>query len=370
MPEKDTPYSSDDAGVRPTKSDPLAGPRRVTLADIARAVGVTPMTVSRALRKHRNVAEPLRIQIENTARELGYLPDPMLAALAHYRHGRTEVPVRASLAWINRWPDPAQLRSYREFDGYWQGASRTAEKFGYHLEEFVVSDSMPLRRLEQILLTRNIQGLLIPPQRGHPTWDDFNWDHFSVVRLSLSTEGVGMPSVASNQAANTMLAFTKIRERGYARIGFVGDKWQPRMFGAGFLWAQAGLPRELQLSPFYLPSGTFSINERALAVWLKKTKPDAILTEVATLPQMLKRVGYRVPEDIGLAALSVLDCPISAGIHQNPEEIGRAGVLALISRINDNDRGIPPVFSQMLITGSWVDGVSLPDRRSTPASQI
>ena len=66
----------------------------------------------------------MRKQIHEKAQELGYRPDPMLSALAHYRQGRGAPPVNAAIAWLNRWPDPAQLRAYQEFDLYWEGARK------------------------------------------------------------------------------------------------------------------------------------------------------------------------------------------------------------------------------------------------------
>lgn len=47
---------------------------RVTLADVAKVVGVGQMTVSRALRTPEMVSEPLRKRIEEAIIELGYIP--------------------------------------------------------------------------------------------------------------------------------------------------------------------------------------------------------------------------------------------------------------------------------------------------------
>lgn len=48
---------------------------RVTLADVAKEVGVGQMTVSRALRTPEMVSEPLRKQIEQAVERLGYVPN-------------------------------------------------------------------------------------------------------------------------------------------------------------------------------------------------------------------------------------------------------------------------------------------------------
>src|SRR4051812_21623346 len=110
---------------------------RVTMRDIARELGLSHVTVSLALGDNPRIPENRRIQVKEAARRMGYRPDPMLAALLHYRHARKSRPIRAAIAWFNLWPNPAALRSHREFDGYWMGACEVAETHGYHLEEFV-----------------------------------------------------------------------------------------------------------------------------------------------------------------------------------------------------------------------------------------
>lgn len=68
---------------------PVRRPRatgRVTLADVARLAGVSPITVSRALRGERAVDPELAARAKAAAEQLGYRPDPAARALAS-RHG-------------------------------------------------------------------------------------------------------------------------------------------------------------------------------------------------------------------------------------------------------------------------------------------
>jgi LacI family transcriptional regulator len=97
--------------------------------------------------------------------------------------------------------------------------------------------------------------------------------------------------------------------------------------------------------------------------WLDKNKPDAILTVDARLIPALKRLHLRIPQDVAVASTTVVDIPVSAGINQDSEEIGRVGVETLIALINSNDRGKPTITRKILVEGTWVDGDSLPDRR-------
>ena len=75
---------SDPAGIHPQGSARPGGVvGKVTLQDIADAVGVSRMTVSNAFNRPHKLSESLRATILQTASELGYGgPDPSARALA------------------------------------------------------------------------------------------------------------------------------------------------------------------------------------------------------------------------------------------------------------------------------------------------
>ncbi|MFG6459587.1 LacI family DNA-binding transcriptional regulator [Roseateles sp. BYS96W] len=74
------------AGARRSRST-----GRVTLADVAQAAGVSPITVSRALRGERAVAPELCERVRAAAAALGYVPDPAARALASSRSSHVAV---------------------------------------------------------------------------------------------------------------------------------------------------------------------------------------------------------------------------------------------------------------------------------------
>lgn len=338
----------------------------VTMKHIAEVVGVTRAAVSLALKNHPSISEARRKEIHDAAERLGYRPNAMATALAHHRHQSRFHPVQAALAFINTYPDPAKLHAQPSFVDCWRGATMAAEKFGYRLEEFSANQKQPIKRLERIFLTRNIRGIIIgplPPGESDVNWESFAWNKFSAVRCGFREKAPPFHFVTSAQATNTMLAFDKMRERGYKRIGFAGYWDKARMFGAGFLWSQHETSPQLRVPPFIFSNETSEPNQQGqFEQWLKKSKPDAILTDSLAVPGMLGKGGYRVPEDIGLAATNVRDMTVDAGIDQNPREIGRVATLAVISLIHDSDLGIPECIREMLVRGQWVDGKSLPFR--------
>jgi DNA-binding LacI/PurR family transcriptional regulator len=80
---------SDPAGIRPLGAVRVGGVvGKVTLQDIADAVGVSRMTVSNAFNRPNKLSESLRETILRTANQLGYAgPDPSARALARGRSG-------------------------------------------------------------------------------------------------------------------------------------------------------------------------------------------------------------------------------------------------------------------------------------------
>jgi LacI family transcriptional regulator len=336
------------------------------MKDIALEVGVTRAAVSLALKNHPSISEARREQIHAAAERLGYQANAMATALAHHRHHSRVHPVRAALALINAYPDPAKLHAQRSYEDCWRGATTAAEKFGYRLEEFPVSEKQPLKRLERIFLARNIRGIILaplPPGETGVNWESFAWNKFSVVRCGFREQSPPFHYVTSAQATNTMLAFDRMRERGYKRIGFAGYWDKARLFGAGYLWSQHEPSLRSRVPPFFFSKETPELNQQGqFEQWLKKAKPDGILTDSLAVPSMLEKAGCCVPDDIGLAATNVRDMPVDAGIDQNPGEIGRITTLALISLIHDSDLGMPELIREILVRGKWVDGKSLPLR--------
>jgi LacI family transcriptional regulator len=347
--------------------NPEPEPRRVSLRDIAKAIGVSHVTVSLALRNHPRISKAMQERVQKLAEELGYRPDPMLAALAQYRKAKSERPVAACIGWINAWPDPADLRKHKEFDLYWKGASAAAEQSGYRLEEFRFGGQFTPGRLHEILSARGINGLLLPPQGTAPDWGDFPWDEYSVVRFGRTVPEPRTHLVTSDQVANTRLAFAEIRKRGYRRIGLVTD--EPRafqrghLFIAGFLYAQRTDPEEDRVPILSVTGEASPAMGREIAGWIARHQVDAIYTDIPGIPRLLRQQGIRVPEDVGVAATTVLDVHADAGIDQEPEETGRVALFMLASLINEGVRGVPKIFRQILVGGSWQDGSTLPGKR-------
>jgi LacI family transcriptional regulator len=348
------------------ESEPI--PSRISIREIAKHMGLSHATVSMALRGNTRVSVQTREKVRRYAESVGYRPDPMLGALAHYRQSKTGGAMKAGVAWINAWEDPDRLRGYREFDRYWKGAKAEAEKFGYRLEEFRVGPECSPERLHRILEARGIYGILLPPHSVQPDWGGFPWENYAVVKMGRSLRSPVTHLVASDQMANAMLAYASMRDRGYHRIGFATGRFElmphGHLFGAGWLAAQEMIPEEERIPSFGFMRYPGDQRTALFRQWLDEFQPDAILTDVPEILDMLDKVGIRVPEDIGVAVTTILDLEPDSGIDQHAEEIGRTAFLMLSSQINEGAKGEPKVLRQLLVQGDWVDGASLPRKNS------
>ena len=310
--------------------------------------------------------ESRRKEIRELAEQMGYRPNPAASMLAHQKRTSKQVPIQASIAWINPWEKPDELRKITFFDEYWKGANACAEKFGYRLEELALAE-LSAPRIEKILTARGIDAILLAPQHFRHSIDlrGFHWEKFCAMRTSRQPVEPALHVVTTDQAANVMLAIDRMLAKGYKRIGFInfakslGDRiWR---FESGYLTVQQELPEEDRL-PVYRLDLPDPASRAGLAKWIKQHRPDALLTLHVDIQEVLESLGYRVPNDIGLATVNTLDCHIEAGIDQLPSEVGRCAVLKLLSLLHDNDRGIPEYMRETLIKGQWLDGPTLPDR--------
>jgi DNA-binding LacI/PurR family transcriptional regulator len=221
--------------------------------------------------------------------------------------------------------------------------------------------------MDKIFKTRNIQGLIIASLTGPNLsidWKNFPWQDYVTVRFGLSTAYPEVYQITSAQTRNSLMAFKEIQNRGYQRIGFFGHNSQTRFFSAGFAYAQFYEAEQRRVPAFlYGKMDTEYLYIESIKNWLNKYTPDAIYTDSPHLPPILQDLGYRIPEDIGLATTSIHDTPIDAGIDQNAEEIGRAAARTLVALLNEQNFGIPKFKNEILIEGKWVDGSMLPPKR-------
>jgi len=330
--------------------------------DIAKALGVSQVAVSLALRGDLSISADLRKRARLTAKRLGYRPNPYVSTLmTHIRAGRkpSEKGVIALLVDVYREDDWHRHESYRV---YYQGLVRRSAELGFHLEcYFLLEPGMSAARIDRILHARGIRGVILaPPYLGNRRLA-MKWSRYACVGTGYGWEEQQFDRVAHDHDHNVVLAYQKLSELGYARIGmsipsfFVtgrGARWLD-----GFLTCQHRLPKERRI-PLFVGSNeenSFADFRR----WHSRWRPDVLLTLYGHEKTWLETLDLSIPRDIGLACVIRPPGSSYAGINDRYDHIGAATVDLVASKIAFNQYGIPPYPKLILIEGHWVIGKSV-----------
>lgn len=356
-------------------------PIRPTLQDIADRTGFGRATVSMALRNHPDIKQATKDLIRRTADEMGYRPNPMIAALMTQLRergpgGRREKfrgMVTGRIALVSRFNKPickARVREAGLGDSFYRplydAIDESAGARGYGLDEFChgenpVSDG----RLTQILRARGIQGVLFFPGTDEPglEFPELDWRYFATVLIGFNTAHDGLHQVCSDYGYDFEHALQHVRSAGFRRIGLAVtkrvDAATNHAWGARYLFYRHGIQAKDRLPPLFSPHEYLEQTE--ICSWFERYRPEVVLTAGEKARDILVRAGHRVPEDVRVVNLVQRGEPGLAGIDPHTAEVGHAAVDLLVSLLHGNHLG-PPVFPRMIsIRGHWVGGESFPE---------
>jgi LacI family transcriptional regulator len=243
-----------------------------------------------------------------------------------------------------------------------EGAKARCAALGYQIDEFwLQAEGLTPARMCAILQARGIEGILVPPFPREITRFDFDWRPFSAISTSHSSEFLGLDLVTTNRQQTINLALGKLRALGYRRPGLIMDVERDRRTGhnilSHFLWHQSLLPKAQRVAVLFMPE----VDRNALARWLRRERPDVVLSMGDEVLTMLEELGHAVPGKIGYLSLSTgshLARPVS-GIDEAPDRIGATAIDLLAAKILHFERGLPDARKLVLIDGVWREGATL-----------
>ena len=338
--------------------------QRPTLRTIAEVAGVHVATVSKALNNHPKLAQATRDRIRRIADDLGYRPDPQLAVLNAYRHGR-RTHARETLALIHppRPVHPEECLALKN-SGWTRRLCDYADQQGFDIDTFNLGDPETTpSSIDRVLRARGIRGVIVSARTFHPFSLELSWDRYAAVAFGFPLLSPALTSVTDHPYMNTRGAFRRLRSLGYRRIGLVRDlPGEERIQGqclASYLH-ECYFASEPQPPPF-----TFqAFDDAAFREWFDAYRPDAILAGAPHHLEPIKALGFRFPED---CALALLNAPPEdnqyAGIRLQIGEAIRKTVDVVAASLRRREYGVPREKLYYLVEGRWADGASCPERR-------
>ena len=340
---------------------PLPDPP-VTIKDVAARAGVSHPTVSRALRQDPRVSEPTRLRIQAAARELGYRPDPAMSVLIAHRNRKRPTNEYRKIAVLNAWSGPGEKLPYYLVSEL-IGIRARAHELGYEVELFPLGrEPESQRQLSRVLAARGIRGVIVG---GVPS--DFPplnlvWKSFSVVAMGYSVKPTSLHYVANDHIYSVSLAYRKLREAGYQRIGFFdrmsSEIRNQHLYLSSYLRCLVldGITHDA--SPPLLFQDPLNVDPLP---WLRQHGFDAVIAGYhVLLLELLEPAGLRVPENLAVVALSLRagDKGI-AGIYDNFADVGTWTTDLLHKMLITGERGLPIQEYSILIKGGWQEGVTM-----------
>jgi LacI family transcriptional regulator/LacI family fructose operon transcriptional repressor len=333
------------------------------MRDVARLAGVHQTTVSRALRNDPRIPEATRRKIERAAARLGYQPHPLVSALIALRRSRHPSRFPTTLAFIGWAGEPGNRYPVHQYThkAHLEGATAAAEQQGYHVEFFAVdSTGMTERRLNEILTTRGVPGILISSLPYGPGKFALDWNRYSTVAIEYTFTEPAFDRVVHDSYDGMRRIMTECRDRGLRRVGLAltaaGHERTEQLNSAAFWTEQRSDGTFAEVPPLSMPAW----DTAAFDEWIRTHRLQAIVTSNALLPDIsawCEANGRTVGGDLALFNVNADRKGPLPGIDQDPYTIGAIATRMLIEKILRNERGIPTRRRTLLTQGSWVDPI-------------
>lgn len=330
----------------------------VTIKDIAKALGVSPSTVSRALKDHPDISPATKEQVREAVARMKYKPNAIALSLRNQRSNVVSVIV------------PQIVHHF--FSSVISGIEEVAQAAGYNVMIFQSAEKVE-REIEimQAIESNRAEGVLVSVSKttkkyGH--FRDMVENNFPFVFFDRVIDELDTDKVIVDDFNGAMHAVEHLIETGCKRIAHLAAP-QHLLIGyhrkRGYISAleKHGMEVDESLIP---KCDTY---EEALMVvpemMSMKHPPDAIfavndMTGVGTI-NALKGLGIQIPDQVSVVGFTdglvstVTDPPLTT-VSQHGFEIGRKSMEMLLERIENPDSNIKPytevIKTELIIRGT------------------
>lgn len=331
---------------------------RHSLESIARALGVSRMTVSRALRGNAAVAEATREAVLEEAKRQGYKPNPLISAwMQRVRQGE-EAATKPALAYVSSVARKGQhstaanpyLREMR------RGARQRAKELGFKLWEFYGAGSeMAWEEVAERMTAAGVAGVILAP-RNFLVRDirvNLPWERFCCMAISFSLSRPEMHTINDEQLQGTTEILRRLQASGYRRIGCMSWLHHEELHSHGrisaFLAWQQEIPATERIPILRvadLPKNLAQFHEQ-IWKWYAKHRPEVIVSTPSSrqhIHDALKGLGSetRLPDFCGLGINPQEPLHQTLyGITEPCFEIGLAATEMIAGLVYRHETGLP-----------------------------
>lgn len=331
---------------------------QVTIKDIAKELGISPSTVSKALKGHPDISPSTRKAVNQLVDKWNYKPDPVAVSLKSGQSKIIGVIVPEIVHYF--------------FSTVISGIEDLAYDSGYHVM-FCQSNELYEREVRSVdtLLSSRIAGILVSMSKSTVEFDHFRRIQeagIPLVFFDRICEALETDRVIVDDEAGAYEAVKHLISAGCKNIVHLSG---PQNLKIG-IERKEGYVRALNEYGLSVRSENIikcdtaeEARKQVPELFKRKSKPDGIfavndLTAAETM-RIVKEKGYRVPQDIALVGftsgmISDLTDPRLTSVEQHGYDIGKQAVRLLIDRLKI--KGDLPVQTMIIKTELVVKGSS------------
>lgn len=316
---------------------------RVTIKDIARELGVSASTVSRAMKDHPDISPATKKQVNELVEKLKYKPNTVALSL---RSQKTNIVALVVPEIVHHF-----------FSSVISGIEEVALEEGYHVMIFQSNESYE-RELSiiQSLSSLQVDGLLVSVSKSSKKFGHFKElmdEGIPLVFFDRACEEIDADKVVVDDFNGAFNAVEYLIKSGCKRIAHFGA---PQHLQIGYQRKRGYISalEKHKIEPDDELMLRYDTLEEALEVTPQimrlKHPPDAIFAvndlTASGVIRVLKQMRFRIPEDVsvigftdGLVA-AVTDPPMSS-VSQHGFEMGKRAMMMLLSRIDILEDDVP-----------------------------
>ncbi len=332
-----------------------------TLRSLACVLGLSRTTVSDALRGSPRVDPDTAARVRKVAREAGYRRNPLAGALMSELRRSRGTAFRGVLAAVDfTEPErPSHAASYHK--ELVTGANTRAVELGFKVESFSVGHAgVSVQRLDSILQSRGIHGVILLPSWDEPDLSALDWSRYAGIYTDYIIERPALHSVCSDHYRSLLAALQRLAGLGYRRPGLFLQKHQDERlqyrWGAAFRAFQESHPALKPVPPLL----DDTVTRENFLKWFRRHKPDVVLGHNTDAIAWMESAGARVPATHGFACLNhIMKTRACAGLDLQPRILGARAAELVIAQLQRNETGIPEWPSTTTIPARWTDGPTL-----------
>ena len=320
----------------------------VTIKDVAREAGVSISTVSKVINRKPTISDATAAHVEEVMRRLDYAPNSRAANLAR-RSTR-------NIVYLTSLPKDIAYVNPHMFDIMCGVQNLLAER-GYSLTlADAAADPESCAAVEQIIMQQSADGLVI---------------HGAAMNRSLSTLLtkrkfphiiIGHPDdtrlcwIDTNHKLGSQIATEHLLERGYTKIGFLGEIDQAPVANqqqisaqrlAGFRSAMFGAFLDVREDWIIHCEGDMAGSyQAALKLLQMEERPEAVICSSNLLAYGFHRIAQmlnvKIPEDMAMITFdqypySTIIDPLPTVVQIDVRDMGRSAGKLLLQEIKNPD---------------------------------